>query len=561
MKISCHACAAKYTIADEKVAGKIVKIRCKKCGETITVNGNEMLDEDEPTAMFTVPTAELWTVSFSETDQKTLSVTEIQRDYGLGKINGDTYVWKEGMSDWLPLRDIQSLREAVMGEGDGGPAFDLGVELAADAAGFDEGMFAGEGETVAMKQDFAAPSPDPASSTAGAARRAVKRTGGDLFATNYEMSAVPSPLTTTQNQDAGRGSSPPGGADVKLTGQRNENSVLFSLNSLTANAGNAPPPAARQPTAAQGAVTVQNNKPGYGANEASGLIDIRALASAAGATKPNATAKMDDIMGLGGGGAFASPLGAPMLSPVANYGAPEAAAPAPSSNNGLKMALAGLGVLLVAAVGGLGYMMMGRTPATDDKAPVATTTPPPVVAPAPVVAPPPVIDPLATTPPAVTAPPASTGGKAAGAAGGKAPHAAGGAAAVAAADPPPAAKAPEKPGSLEDEILKAAGGKAPAAKAPASSGSAAAFDRGAASAALNAIAATVGTCKKAGDPSGQGRVSVVFGNNGYAKTATVTEGPFAGTRLGGCIAAKFRSAHIPAFAGGDVPVAKSFSVN
>ena len=41
MKITCQACAAKYTIADDKVLGKIVKIRCKKCGATIVVNGND----------------------------------------------------------------------------------------------------------------------------------------------------------------------------------------------------------------------------------------------------------------------------------------------------------------------------------------------------------------------------------------------------------------------------------------------------------------------------------------------------------------------------------------
>src|SRR6185295_7308909 len=41
MKISCQSCSAKYTIADEKVLGKIVKIRCKKCGATIVINGNE----------------------------------------------------------------------------------------------------------------------------------------------------------------------------------------------------------------------------------------------------------------------------------------------------------------------------------------------------------------------------------------------------------------------------------------------------------------------------------------------------------------------------------------
>ena len=37
MKIQCQSCQAKYTIADEKVLGKIVKIRCKKCSATIVI--------------------------------------------------------------------------------------------------------------------------------------------------------------------------------------------------------------------------------------------------------------------------------------------------------------------------------------------------------------------------------------------------------------------------------------------------------------------------------------------------------------------------------------------
>ena len=41
MKVTCQSCQAKYTIADEKVRGKVAKIRCKKCGTTIIVNGTE----------------------------------------------------------------------------------------------------------------------------------------------------------------------------------------------------------------------------------------------------------------------------------------------------------------------------------------------------------------------------------------------------------------------------------------------------------------------------------------------------------------------------------------
>ena len=40
MKIVCDSCGAKYSIADEKVAGRVFKIRCKKCGAAIVVRGD-----------------------------------------------------------------------------------------------------------------------------------------------------------------------------------------------------------------------------------------------------------------------------------------------------------------------------------------------------------------------------------------------------------------------------------------------------------------------------------------------------------------------------------------
>ena len=40
MKITCQSCQSKYTVSDEKVQGKTVKIKCRKCGATIIVNVN-----------------------------------------------------------------------------------------------------------------------------------------------------------------------------------------------------------------------------------------------------------------------------------------------------------------------------------------------------------------------------------------------------------------------------------------------------------------------------------------------------------------------------------------
>jgi predicted Zn finger-like uncharacterized protein len=39
MKLTCGGCDAKYSMGDHKIAGKIVRIRCRKCGEIIVANG------------------------------------------------------------------------------------------------------------------------------------------------------------------------------------------------------------------------------------------------------------------------------------------------------------------------------------------------------------------------------------------------------------------------------------------------------------------------------------------------------------------------------------------
>ena len=37
MKFVCERCQTRYSIADEKVRGKILKVRCKSCQNVITV--------------------------------------------------------------------------------------------------------------------------------------------------------------------------------------------------------------------------------------------------------------------------------------------------------------------------------------------------------------------------------------------------------------------------------------------------------------------------------------------------------------------------------------------
>src|SRR5207237_6858944 len=127
-----------------------------------------------------------------------------------------------------------------------------------------------------------------------AARRQGGRGGGgaDLFGGVAQaggeddvMTSAPAGMPQVSNE--------PG----KLTGQRNENSVLFSLNALTSSSPK------EEPAAPAGGV------------EGSGLIDIRALSATMGQEKGGKANHIDDIMNLGGGGAFSAALAAPVLAP------------------------------------------------------------------------------------------------------------------------------------------------------------------------------------------------------------------------------------------------------
>src|SRR4051812_17242065 len=114
MKIQCQSCQAKYTIADEKVLGKVVKIRCKKCSSTIVINGNETrpAEENADTHVFDYAgqANEPWTVNVADGDQRTMTGQEIIAEYKAGVVNDETYSGRDGRADWLPPREMEQLQ-------------------------------------------------------------------------------------------------------------------------------------------------------------------------------------------------------------------------------------------------------------------------------------------------------------------------------------------------------------------------------------------------------------------------------------------------------------------
>src|SRR5687768_12945370 len=121
MKIVCDSCGAKYSIADEKVAGKVFKIRCKKCSGVIVVRGDQQAGAEEATAAYGGyaqggggASDAVWHVVVNGDQQGPFSPAQIGEMLSASTIDWEAYVWKEGFEGWQPARDVQELVDAVM---------------------------------------------------------------------------------------------------------------------------------------------------------------------------------------------------------------------------------------------------------------------------------------------------------------------------------------------------------------------------------------------------------------------------------------------------------------
>ena len=358
MKIVCEACQAKYSIADDKVRGKVFKIRCKKCSHVIVVRGAEGANSasgefaSSPSSAPDLALDAGWHIVVDGEQVGPLSEGDIKSRLVRGEITPETYIWKEGLADWVKISTLAEF--ASEADSGGGPFTGAGAEPG--------GLFAGAptnvvspGAHAAHADVFAA----PAASAGG---------GGDLFAAPARAS-VDNGATQVSLGGGGGGGSPyvgydpglpggGGGGQGGLTGQRHENSVLFSLSNLEALAK----PSHSSLPAARGSSSSASNS----TTEGSGLIDIRAMANMTlGGSAARPESRASDLP------AFS----APQFSPVA----PMLLTPQSSFPRWV------IGALLVAAAVIIaGLIVVSAKLFSPRPAPVAVA--PPVATPAPVPA-------------------------------------------------------------------------------------------------------------------------------------------------------------------------------
>lgn len=524
MKVTCESCGSKYTIKDDKVRGKRVKIRCKGCKSPIVVDGlsidgsSSNSDSENAPAYSDVPDApddtglasaqaafpaagstgaalERWSVNLSETDSRDMTTDEIVAAWHSGVVTDDAYIYKPGFDDWKPILEVPELARLVTSSG------------APDAF-----------SPPAGKSPFAAKSAAPRAAASG--RR------GDLFG------AV---AAAGGEDDAGIAAPPmviPSG-DGKATGARNESSVLFSLDALKAGfSGPAPAPAA----------PARHDDP-FGLSAAPSLslgggFDQNAALFAPPPPEPKKPKKIS-------------------LPPSV---APGAAAPAAGLDRGkLIMIAAGVLVLLL-AVGGVGFALGGSGSDKDEsgeqaglekeepaKAREGSSKPDAEEK----------KDKAEEKDSAEAKKPDETEEKKA--------EAEKPAEETAKTD---AEKAPEGTQATATKSTTATAtatktdtaAKTTKAEAPKSDSNAPPFNKSAAISALSSAAGSAAGCKVPGGPTGSGKAIVTFAPSGRVTSANVSGGKFGGSSVGGCVASRFRGARVPPFSGNAVTVSKSFTV-
>jgi len=149
MKFSCDRCQTRYSIGDDKVRGKVLKIRCKTCGHIVVVREQLPTVQGEASGYavpqmasagagavaagatagsapppsppsFSPPQAGgiEWFVAIKGKQHGPASAEEVARLYREGQISERSYLWHEKLPAWTRLRELPEFA-AVLAAGPG----------------------------------------------------------------------------------------------------------------------------------------------------------------------------------------------------------------------------------------------------------------------------------------------------------------------------------------------------------------------------------------------------------------------------------------------------------
>ena len=134
MKFVCDRCQTRYSIADEKVRQRILRIRCKTCSNVITVQAGEVVAGPQDASMRHVsagwagsaaasrPASKLarapegrreWYVAVDGEEHGPLSCADAAKYIVRLKPEQSVHIWKEGMDGWKRPKDVAIIAKEI----------------------------------------------------------------------------------------------------------------------------------------------------------------------------------------------------------------------------------------------------------------------------------------------------------------------------------------------------------------------------------------------------------------------------------------------------------------
>jgi predicted Zn finger-like uncharacterized protein len=153
VNVTCEKCNKRYSIADDKVRGKSVKIRCKQCQNLISVQGPPVSgavsavavtaapvsspapawEEERTRAMPALDLSPTWFAMVKGKQIGPMTLRDLETKVKSQEVSLRTYLWKQGMGDWKRASDVPEVSPVFAGVSVGASA--TGPTRAAPPAG------------------------------------------------------------------------------------------------------------------------------------------------------------------------------------------------------------------------------------------------------------------------------------------------------------------------------------------------------------------------------------------------------------------------------------------
>ena len=124
MKTECDKCGARYRIPEEKLEGKLLRIRCRKCDHIFTVRDALAAPSDESLAQVSRKTGALSTLGGSDLTRDwyyavngesfgPYAASELSERFENAQLGADAHVWKQGLAAWVPAMQVPDFAAAI----------------------------------------------------------------------------------------------------------------------------------------------------------------------------------------------------------------------------------------------------------------------------------------------------------------------------------------------------------------------------------------------------------------------------------------------------------------